>query len=505
MSDSNQAGGQGEFRGNVTRDTFEPAKHFTRVLMQQGRVQLDADWNEQTSILLYYLRSLAADLIGPHGGPDEGFKIESATVGKDSLTFKATAGRYYVDGILCETDEIVFTTQPSFLPLTANMPYLVFLDVWERHITCHEDGDICEVALGTLDTATRAQVVCQVIVPPPMFPDKTELYDQAALKTDVGNRNAANGPTAIQKAQRVLDGFADDVRKKLVALGNASLRARARVGEVADAPCAMSPASQYRGAENQLYRVEIQRGGSAWGGARDQETRQAAGNASQAATFKWSRDNGSVFFPVRTIAGDSVKLATFGPDGRRSLKKDDWVEIVDDDLALQGRAGLLRQIQDIKPDEMTVILSASVPQTYDEKSTTHPLLRRWDQSRSDGDPADNALLLTESSGEDVSNWITLEDGVQIQFPPPSGGATYRAGDYWLIPARVATGDVLWPKQKTSTGAVDTYPSGNPIPAPLPPHGVEHHYAPLAVISLDGTGNITEPPTDLRRKFGPAAQ
>ena len=172
MSDSNQAGRQGEFRGDVTRDTFEPAKHFTRVLMQQGRVQLDADWNEQTSILLHYLRSLAADLIGPHGGPDEGFKIESATVGKDSLTFKATAGRYYVDGILCETDEIVFTTQPRSFPPAAG-PYLVFLDVWERHITCHEDGDICEVALGTLDTATRAQVVCQVIVPPPIFPDKT--------------------------------------------------------------------------------------------------------------------------------------------------------------------------------------------------------------------------------------------------------------------------------------------------------------------------------------------
>ena len=37
--------------------------------MQQGRVQLDADWNEQADILLHYLRTLAADLIGPFGGP----------------------------------------------------------------------------------------------------------------------------------------------------------------------------------------------------------------------------------------------------------------------------------------------------------------------------------------------------------------------------------------------------------------------------------------------------
>ena len=56
-------------KGDFSRDTFDPAKHFTRVLMQQGRVLLDSDWNEQTSLLLHYLRTLAADIIGPHGGP----------------------------------------------------------------------------------------------------------------------------------------------------------------------------------------------------------------------------------------------------------------------------------------------------------------------------------------------------------------------------------------------------------------------------------------------------
>src|SRR5947199_309285 len=56
-------------KADFTRDTFNPLKHFSRVLMQQGRVQLDADWNEQTAILLYYLRNLGADLIGRHGGP----------------------------------------------------------------------------------------------------------------------------------------------------------------------------------------------------------------------------------------------------------------------------------------------------------------------------------------------------------------------------------------------------------------------------------------------------
>ncbi len=62
-------------KGDFSRDTFYPEKSFSRVLMQQGRVQLDADWNEQTSILLHYMRTLAADLIGQHGGPGDAFKL----------------------------------------------------------------------------------------------------------------------------------------------------------------------------------------------------------------------------------------------------------------------------------------------------------------------------------------------------------------------------------------------------------------------------------------------
>ena len=39
-------------KADLTRDTFHPLKHYSRVLMQQGRVQLDADMNEQAAILL---------------------------------------------------------------------------------------------------------------------------------------------------------------------------------------------------------------------------------------------------------------------------------------------------------------------------------------------------------------------------------------------------------------------------------------------------------------------
>src|SRR5438045_2587401 len=101
-------------KGDFTRDTFDPSKHFSRVLMQQGRVQLDADWNEQAAILLHYLQALAADLIGPHGGPanadgtaGDGFKItqlQDAEGNAIKYDFAILKGHYYVDGILLEND-----------------------------------------------------------------------------------------------------------------------------------------------------------------------------------------------------------------------------------------------------------------------------------------------------------------------------------------------------------------------------------------------------------------
>src|SRR5207244_2465359 len=44
----------------------------------------------------------------------------------------------------------------------SKFPFLIYLDVWERHISSVEDDSIREVALGGADTASRAQLVWQV-------------------------------------------------------------------------------------------------------------------------------------------------------------------------------------------------------------------------------------------------------------------------------------------------------------------------------------------------------
>jgi hypothetical protein len=439
-------------KGDFSRRTFDPEKHFSRVLMQQGRVHLDADWNEQAAIQLHLLRTLVRDIVGPHGGPADSFEIRSAR-----RSFRIMPGHYYAGGILCELDRpVLYARQPN-LPVVPGMNddgvYLAYLDVWERHVSYLEDeqGDepgIREVALGGADTATRAKVVWQV---------KTlELSARHMRELGIRRVHPPSWEIALDldRFHGAWQGFA---QSQWQPANRGRLKAWARMPKDTVSPSG----ARYVGAENQLYRVEIHGGGG-------------AGEA----TYKWSRENGSVAFPILSISGKEVVLGHLGQDGRFDLKVGDWVEIIDDDLALQGQAEPLRQVAAIDRDEARVTLSAA-PVTVRDDRAKHPLLRRWDHG---ADPtAPNGLHLDEPSGAGKV-WVAdgspdgnatwhLEDGVFIEFCQPSESA-FRSGDYWLIPARTATGDVEWPGPARE-------------PAPLAPRGVAHHYAPLAVLtSLD---------------------
>lgn len=457
-------------KGDFSRNTFDRTRHYSRVLMQQGRVQLDADWNEQTAIVLHYLRNLATDLFGSHAGPADGSGFEVITKQIKNRHDKLNAiepndeprrqvlnealeggnlivgpGHYYVKGMLVENENaVLYTEQPGY-PFSDETKVealqkwqsgmLVYLDVWERHITYVEDDHIREVALGSPDTCSRAQVVWQVKVL--SKPECTEEFKCDSLKT-------------------------------LLAREFPKLRARARLDKPPTNLCVISPESRYRGVENQLYRVEVHKGGT------------AAADDGTGATFKWSRENGSVTFPIRTLSATTATLEHLGRDEHLSLKSGDWVEIVDETIALGERAGPLARVESVDPDELTVILKyaegAPVPlpgYTGADVTDKHPLLRRWDHL---GDPVrfDGALPVYEQDDVD-KGWINLEDGVQIWF---AQGGEYRSGDYWLIPARVATGDVEWLDELDPSGNPKVDSDGNPIPASLEPSGPRHYYAPL---------------------------
>jgi uncharacterized protein DUF6519 len=491
---------QGEYRGDFTRDSFDRYNGFSRVLMQQGRVLLDADWNEQTSILLDYLRTLASDLIGPWAGFGDGFKIQDLPPGPPgaknaNLDFWVWPGTYYIAGLPCDNDPArLYSTLPGFpssspagaddVPvLSRETGYLVYLDAWERHVTWFTDGRIREVALGGPDTATRAQVVWQV---------RVREWTPTATTTN------ANSKALRDEAESL-------VKDSLKPLSGVQMRCRAGHSKASTTPCVISPEARYRRGENQLYRVEIHRGGPRWDGSLDGGL--PSGNANVAATLKWSRDNGSVLLPVMSLAGGRAHVGDLGPDERHTVHEGEWVELADD--SLRGRPGALLQVSSINRDDSVVTLRTPDGKNpladYKERDPRHPLLRRWNHGGGGTALSEGAILLTESDGEDETSWIPLEDGIEIQFPPGPSPETYRAGDYWLIPARTALGDVLWPAKVDADGNEIRDPdTGRPVSAAQPPHGVDHFYAPLAFIQFKKDGTVG-PLIDLRRLVPPLAQ
>lgn len=552
-------------KSDFSRLSFNPAKHFSRVLQQQGRVTLDADGNEQTAILLHYLQTLARDLIGPHAGAGDGFVLRN-TSGSDNLAdISIGSGNYYVDGILVENHAsqdhpVTYKTQPDYplpeddvlvssqhTPLTGQVVWL-YLDVWERHITPIDDDSIRETALAGIDTCHRAKVVWQVksrLLP--ISPDSLSqmLTRQAQLQerkreletalrhlqatrllrdpviTGAANRaalsaeathNAAGSPApaaepspaaatspaattvpigpdtsgavtgneagvavdeGLEAILSSLQSALDNADKELADLDqqlpcsvgmNSLTRSSARLAAKIDQgkpdpnPCVISPRAKYRGQENHLYRVEIHEGGT----------------ASTGASFKWSRENGSV--ATRWLASqtdtDSQSYA-LQVASSRGFAAGDWVELLWEALELTGQPGQLVKLAKVEPGVLTVDASTDSAKLVRPTLALAAKVRRWDQTDNDQQRLQSgAILIRESE----SRFLDLEDGVQVRFAP---GGEYRSGDYWLITARVGVDQI------------ENWPLAGDEPVELPPHGIEHHYAPLGVAHLNSDANFED--------------
>lgn len=56
-------------KSDLSRNTDDRKKHYRAVIKQQGRVDVDADWNEQQAINLRRIEVEANDVIGGCGAP----------------------------------------------------------------------------------------------------------------------------------------------------------------------------------------------------------------------------------------------------------------------------------------------------------------------------------------------------------------------------------------------------------------------------------------------------
>jgi hypothetical protein len=405
--------------GDYSRFTFDPRKRFSGLLQQQGRVQLDADWNEAVAIARRRLRLQALDTFGPVGVPylttPDAFLVSVAA--GPPLDLALEPGRLYVDGILAELfpDENASYLKQPFLPDPPPLPAgdaVVYLDLWEREITYVEDPSLLEPALGGVDTATRTQSVWQL---------KVDARPGAACGMAVGAPASAGRLTTA-----------------------------AIVPPAPDDPCILPPVAGYRGLENRLYRIEIHSGGPL-GTAR----------------FKWSRDNGSIVSAVTdlAVAGGQTTLTVdrFGRDQVLRFVVGNWVTVSDDFRELAGEPGEMARVLSIDEANNRLVLDRALPTgrpfgaNAGELAARHTKVQRWDES-APTNPIDADGLIATGAGP-----IDIEDGVQISFSVDPAGGAFNSGDYWVFWARTATASVE-------------------ILTAAPPRGVRHHYLQLAAVT-----------------------
>lgn len=438
--------------GDYTRFTFNPAKGYTGVLKQQGRVSLDADHNELVDIDERRTRVEMMDTVGRCAVPattPNGFAI-----GVSGNQITIGVGRAYVDGVLAEcrgeepwnaydpaTGELrsavalSYAKQPFFYSgpniagynfpaasTTAGAVNLLYLHARQREVTVIEDPALLEPALGGPDTSTRYQTEWQVKAIPVTA---TWCEDAPTPYTDIIAPSTGRLTTGYTPATSTTPG-----------------------------PCVIEPAGGYTGLENRLYRVEVRKSGG-YG----------------TAEFVWSRDNASLnadVSEVKTIAGRTeITVSRLGWDQVVKLKKDDWIELLDDDIEFaqyeRGLSGQLVQIADVDEPNSKVYVNGAVAFTV--TPARHPRVRRWD---TDPDTPGQAVSRTFTSG----TAIALEKGVQITFTNATGTASFRAGDYWVFWARTATGKIE-------------------ILTAAPARGPVHHFCKLALVTWGTTPSIRD--------------
>ncbi len=492
---------------------------YAGVLHQQGRVWLDADWNDEVLARLAQAHAENVDLFGGCAVPAPGtaFAVQPAPPGGVITDFgigggTGAAGRCYVDGIPCTSPgtwsylgQPFYPDPPALPPPVAGSPLspvssppaalgamLVYLEVWQRLVTALQDPDLREAALGGPDTTARVQTIAQVKVQP--LP-------------------AGLTPLTCASAAQYLPGD-----------GAGTLSTSTATDQLAPDPCRIPDPEAYTGRENALYRVEIHDGGDVLGGATGSAFDLAlaadagAGARSLTLTGLLSADQTAALLSAGSLLveddGGTTERATVASVSANAAQNVTTIALARGLAAgyatvrkarAKGGAALFKwsrsnaadafAVVGIGADLRTLTLDAlgrdqagalrrgDLIEISDDASDLGPARGHLTYVDADPDPDAFTIELADplpaallpgrhpvvrrwdgagiaSAAFDAASTpeLDLGDGVRVTF----GGSDLRPGDFWQFTARALTGWV------------------QPL-ANAPPHGIRRHRAPLAVL------------------------
>ena len=439
---------------DISRLSFDPGKHYSSVRMQQGRVMIDDDWNENERIENEDRRRARVEIVGPSGSPDRGFRIANPEItAAGHINFEIEPGSFYLGGLRLEIDQKEtyrlqkdWLQQPSDLhPAAQGERYdLVYLKAWQQPVGAVEDGELFEVALGGADTSMRIRNMNRVRLEPGVQANDCKdawqklVEDWKVNKKGTLNKENERAPDASLQVTFVAGGNPDDLCTPLAAGG-------------------------YLGAENQAIRVQIV----------DENN------------LTWGFDNAAPLYRVSVNAtGKTVTVKTDPKDqahwplAKQTVEILPWSAVLPNGEKVAGIEGHLSKVKNsYNPDTGELTLMTPVPADFGkewasrddhgdlEESSFNFYMRVWNRGADQISP--EKMPFTVGTPLPLGN-----TGLEITI----SGDDHVSGNYWIIAARPETPNqvVPWELEKG-----------------LAPHGIRRYYSPLALIhwKKDANGNI----------------
>lgn len=480
---------------DISRTDDSGRQHYKGVVMQQGRVILDRDFNALQEITEERTDADALDFVGPCGTPDNGFAIDAIIPGSPPLwvpppplsppalhnrDFLISPGTMYVGGqraVFPPADygqppiTYSYFDQPDWIqpdePNTDATLEFVYLHLLEQEVSAMEDTDLKDVALGGPDTTQRVRLIKRVKRLKVDSSDCTAAFAQAQVWWR--NNNLAFDP----KTMRLLP--------------QASLKVSFSTQASQPDPCEPVAQGGYLQPENQLIRVQIVDGG--------------AGGTPK---LLWGYDNASFLYRADISDSKTLLLRQSPVDAFHIPRAGQVVEVLrsaliidseqDETDPLKPRSlvrcvaeanGVIRTLATgYQPSDRSIKLDQPLPADY--VNDPNPLFVRIWQSELD-------LSASESSTVeliDTSNNSTTGIVVTINMLLAREQLRAPVGAYWLFAVRPSTPQAVYPERFLTDAQ--------------PPDGPQQWVCPLAVIDWAGQ-NVTSPPGSPPANFIPVVR
>ena len=445
---------------DISRAAFDPRKQYASVRMQQGRVIVDDDWNENERITNEDLRRSRVEIIGAAGSPDQGFHVSNPQITAQGIDFDLAAGSFYLGGLRLELHQpqtfrlqhdVLQAPGPGGSTPGGERTDLAVLLTYQQPVSAVEDNELFEVALGGPDTTTRLRTMQRVMLWENVSSDDCETAWQAVLQQLAATLSDENEliPDSTLTVTFAALGTPDDL-------------------------CTPTAAGGYLGAENQAIRVQLVDDGH----------------------FTWGFDNAAPLYRVQAAADrQTLTLLTDPKDQAHWPLAEQVVEVLpwaavlpNNEKIAEVRGHLTRVSASYNPDTGELTLTDPIPTAgFDDwadradaaqlgQGGAYYYLRVW--NRGADRTSSPAIPFTPGTAVTLGN-----TGLEVTLD----GTQFQAADYWIIAARPETPHRVVPWELEVGRA---------------PHGLRMFATPLALIHWPQDRAASPQVDDCRPRFRP---